>query len=561
MSRVRLSAGGILILLAVIPAGLYASLLAGAAEPSAHSAEILRGVWIAKVFLILHAILILALPRLGPGQVDACLIRKQPAAAVSGTAWAILAGLLAAGTALRFYHLGEGLWFDEIQTLVEYARLPLGRIITTFDSQNQHLLYSLTSGLALQLLGESTWVFRLPAAVFGILSLGALFQFARLVTGAREALLATALLTFSYHHVWFSQNARGYTSLLFWSLVGTGLFIRLLRGEHRGWWGPIAYGVSMALAVYTHVTAVLVVIAHAIVFALAWWRARGKPAGMALPALSGLLLAGTISAQLYALVLPQFFTTLLTPTMPGVDTAWKDPFWLVLETLRGLGAGLPGGWATIAAALLVAGAGLWSYARQSPALAALFVLPALLTGIAAVVLGHNLWPRFFFFSAGFAALMAIRGLFTLAGAIRVPRPALSATVAALVMILAGATLLPRAWRPKQDYEGAARYVGQTRHPEDAVVVVDLTRFPYQRYLQQSWSSVDNVKALEEIERLHPNTWVLYTFPIRLAAVHPDIWSRLQSNYRTAAIFPGTIGGGAIVVMVFRPALQPPRSPA
>jgi hypothetical protein len=202
-----------------------------------------------------------------------------------------------------------------------------------------------------------------------------------------------------------------------------------------------------------------------------------------------------------------------------------------------------------------------SYARQDPAIPALFVLPGVLTGAAALALGHNLWPRFFFFCAGFAALMAIRGIFTLAALVRIRHSQRLATAGALLMIGGGAVLLPRAWSPKQDYEGAARYIQQERKAGEAVVVVDLTAFPYQRYLNQPWSSVDSVSRLEEIERSHAATWVLYTFPIRLAAVHPDIWSRLQAQYQTAAVFPGTVGGGAIVVAVNRSALQLQRSPA
>jgi hypothetical protein len=96
---------------------------------------------------------------------------------------------------------------------------------------------------------------------------------------------------------------------------------------------------------------------------------------------------------------------------------------------------------------------------------------------------------------------------------------------------------------------------------DAVVVVDLTSYPYRQYLQEPWNQVEDVNSLVAIEQSHPHTWVLYTFPIRLAAAYPDIWSRLQTDYTTAAVFPGTVGGGAIVVMVSRPALQRQRSPA
>ena len=42
-----------------------------------------------------------------------------------------------------------------------------------------------------------------------------MYLFGTEAANRKEGLLGAALLTFSYQHVWFSQNARGYTALLF----------------------------------------------------------------------------------------------------------------------------------------------------------------------------------------------------------------------------------------------------------------------------------------------------------------------------------------------------------
>jgi uncharacterized membrane protein len=147
--------------------------------------------------------------------------------------WAVLGLLLLIGGLIRMYRLPNGLWFDEIQTLVDYVRLPMGHILTTYNSQNQHLFYSVLAGATTGIFGESAATLRLPAAVFGVASLAAMYFFARMVTGRIESLLATALLTFSYHHVWFSQNARGYTGLLLFTLLASGFFVRLVAGRYQ----------------------------------------------------------------------------------------------------------------------------------------------------------------------------------------------------------------------------------------------------------------------------------------------------------------------------------------
>lgn len=464
----------------------------------------------------------------------------------------VLPALLLLGLGLRLIHLGTGLWYDEIQTLVEFARLPLGRLLTEYPNTNHHPLYSLLASASIGLLGESGAALRLPAALMGTASLWAFYRLAILVTTRREALLGTLLLTLSYHHIWFSQNARGYSGLLLFTLLGTSAFLRLLQDSSAGWSTAAWYGGCMALAAYIHPTAVAVPAAHAMVLgALAL--SRREPAARALVRpLTGLLLAGGFALLLYAPMLGQLITTLTGGNPRGAETAWKSPVWMVLETARGLSAGLPGGAVTLALLAAVLGAGLWSFFRRSPVLLGLMLGPALLTAAAILLLRHNLWPRFFFFSAGFAVLIALRGGFVVAEFLFRARGAVLATGGATLAALAGVLLLPRAWKPKQDYEAAARYVERARSPDDAVVTVDLTVLPLRQWLGRDWPEVSGAEALERIEATHRRTWLLYTFPVRLEVVQPGIWSRLAERYRRAAEFPGTLGGGAVVVMVTPP---------
>src|SRR3989304_7079488 len=60
----------------------------------------------------------------------------------------ILSLILFTSFALRLYELNLGLWYDEILTYVNYAEMPFGEIITTYDSQNQHPLFSLLAHLS-----------------------------------------------------------------------------------------------------------------------------------------------------------------------------------------------------------------------------------------------------------------------------------------------------------------------------------------------------------------------------------------------------------------------------
>lgn len=458
--------------------------------------------------------------------------------------------LIVVGLVLRLIALGDGLWYDEIRTLVEYARRPLGTVLSTYDNQNQHLLYSVLARISFALLGESPAALRVPAVLLGVGSLCACYRFARLVADRREALLATAFLTVSYHHVWFSQNARGYTGLLLFFLVGTGALYRLLSDRTASARQVWVYAIAMALGAYTHVTAVLVSLTHAVVVAARWWRS-GSMANVRRP-IQGLVLSGLLGLVLYAPVLTQLAGTLTGPNPDSAATAWRNPLWLFAEAARGLARGLPGGWVVVGLGGVVATVGLVGFARASLTLTTLMVAPALVIAAATITLGHNIWPRFFFFSMGSAVLIAIRGVFTLARAAFPARGAALATSLLAIGIAASAATVPRAWAPKQDFGEAARFVDGRRGARDGVATVDLTADPYQNYFRRPWTEVRGLAQLEVMERDHDRTWVLFTFPIRLAEVEPEIWARLMARYDTAAVYRGTVGGGDVVVMVSKP---------
>jgi hypothetical protein len=513
--------------------------------------RLVSGILVFKALLAFHAVVLLLLWQRTPG--SAQVLESSAAAsespALDRNTFLLMSGLLAIATLVRGVSLDGGLWHDEISTLVRYASRPLGEVLSVYNSQNQHPLYSLLAHESMSLFGESAWALRLPAAAFGVASLAAAFWFATLITTRTEALLTSALLTASYHHVWFSQNARGYTMMLCMTLISTGLFLKMLRGQSgEGWRSAVLYAVVMALAIYTHLSAAFVVIAHAAIWTAVLLRSRGRVHTFDPRPAVALLLACTLSLQLYAIVLPQLFDTLFGPKPVAVETVWQNPLWLIAETARGLSRGVPGGWLGIAAGALVAGSGALSYARRSPIVLALMVTPPIVVAAIMLALRHNLWPRFFFFAAAFAVLIVVRGVYALAEKMLPQRGRALATAAVLAIVAGSALTVPRAWGPKQDFRGALAYVEQSRKPEDAVVVLGLSDLALLEYLRTNWDTPRTSAELRGIEGRHSRTWAVYTFPAHLAAFYPDIDERLRS-YRTAAEFPGTLGGGTVYVMV------------
>jgi 4-amino-4-deoxy-L-arabinose transferase-like glycosyltransferase len=542
----------------VVPPGGLARLMVG--SDSVGLDAVVVGVWFWKGLLLFHALLLWAWARARHTEPDAAppVAPAGPDAVAAKSDWlrsptVWLGLLLLAGLLLRLVRLEDGLWFDEIKTLVRYVSLSVGEITTTFDDQNQHVLYSVLARVSTDVLGVTRSALRLPAVLLGVASLWGVYHFGREVTSRGEALLATGLLTFSYHHVWFSQNARGYTGLLLWSLLASALFLRLLRNDRPNRYSlALAYGASVALATYTHMTAVVLFGAHLLIAAWALWRRPGDMDGLApapRPIVWGLVLGATLSAQLYAFVLPQMTETLLTPSIEGVSIAWKNPAWLIRETLTGLSRGLPGGWIALVVGSAITLAGLASYWKKHPRAVWVMILPAAITASVILALGHNLWPRFFFFSAGFGAIIVIRGLFVSTRLVLRRRTNAVGFAVAALLILGSATTVPGAWGDKQDFVGAARYVDEHRSDSDAVVMLDMCILPYDEYWERDWLIVPDVRELERVELGHERTWLVYSFPASLQTLQPDVWDRMQTHYRAAASFPGTVNGGEIVVMV------------
>lgn len=466
--------------------------------------------------------------------------------------WLCLAALLILATALRLYKLDQGLWLDEILTDMLNVRQPLGVIVTTFESENQHFLYTILAYFSYQVFGVSAWALRLPAVMFGVASIGAMYLVGRTVTCVRESLLAAALLTVSYQHIWFSQNARGYTGLLFWTLISSWLFLRGVDDSRLRYW--VWYAVAAALGTYTNFTMLFVIVAQFLLYLVYMWVRRAQVWRSRWTGLFvGFGLAGLFTLLLYLPVLPQLFTGMGQET--SLVQAWKNPLWTLAELASGIQLNFGGGIAVVAA-LAVVGAGLWSYARTRPVVLGLLFIPTILCAGVVIALGHHLWPRFFFFEIGFAALVAVRGTIIIAQWIagrvfkwKEPIPFAVSSVCGVALVLAAAASVPMVYGPKQDYVSASAFIQANLQPGDVVTTAGLTVLPSQFY-KTNWTVVEDAKELKALSESASRTWFVYTFPNVLAADSPDILELVRNEFQLIRTFDGTVGDGAIMVTRF-----------
>ena len=468
----------------------------------------------------------------------------------------LVVGIVLLGTALRLINLDSGLWYDELRSLVISVRAPLLEIVTHFPNNNDHLLLSALSRISIVAFGEHAWSMRLPAAGFGIACLPMVYALGAALGSRLQGALAALMLAVSYHHIWYSQSARGYTALLFGVMLATHLLLRGLATNRRGWF--VGYGVVAALGAYAHLTMVLVVVCHAgivAVYLLARSGWRFDLASWLDPGL-GFVLGGVLTLVLYGPVLLQVEATFTADPQPAsarvATTTWA--FWALLDGLR---VGFAQGWIVVAGAALF-GVGCWGYLRRSPLACALFVLPGPFTLLVATILQRPTFPRFFFFLAGFGLLILVRGAVVLGQWLSAWRPEVPplrrASVALPLLFAAAFTLLsvrslPYGYRyPKQDFAGAARYVEDQRGVADGVVVVGTgTTLPYQEYFEKPWPNVADVAGLDRARDESETVWLLLTFQSYIERREPALFGSIVEHCTMASSFHGTVAGGDVHV--------------
>ncbi|MBA2446829.1 MAG: glycosyltransferase family 39 protein, partial [Chloroflexi bacterium] len=293
--------------------------------------------------------------------------------------WVLVATALAA--VLRVYHLGADLWLDEITTVLAYRDVSAFHVLTAYTSSNNHLLNTLLIKLMVGLAGPAEWAVRLPAVVFGIACIPALYGLSRLALGRRESVLVAFLLAVSYHHVFFSQNARGYSGLLLWSMLGTTCFLRGLSGGGVRDWA--LYVLSMFLSVATVLYGMFIVAGHVMLIPVVCWmlRRQGRsclPFLRTVTAVFGVL--GLILFHLYASVIPQVYVYLggVYRTEAAGYEIFSGEFFA--ELVRGLSAGF-GGVAALGAtaAMAIVGPGFVAFFRRHTVYCLTLIAPLLAT--------------------------------------------------------------------------------------------------------------------------------------------------------------------------------------
>ncbi len=467
--------------------------------------------------------------------------------------WLVLILLLA--LALRLVGLNGPLWYDEILTVDTHLRLPFAQMMQGYD-MNYHYLFNLQSKLAIVAFGEQNWAIRLPAMLFGLGAITAMWWLARDIAGAAMAHLTALLLALSYHHIWFSQNARGYTELAFWGTLGMIFFLRGWKRPRLLTWA--GYGIVLALAVFTHLTGAFLFAAQGLM-----WLALvivGSLRGSLLPGqfrlpLIGYLIGGVLTLLLYAPVLPSVLSAVGGvggTSAVDVMKEYQSPFWSLLEGVRtALGSAGPVVGAVAIAILGLAAIGGWQSRRASPLFAPLTALHIALTLLLLLMLGMRIWPRFFFADIGFVMLLIVLGVRQvcrwIAQAASLEFRTVFLAAGAAMIAISGALAARNYMAPKQDLAGAYAYVESIRSPGVRVYAVGFPATVFEGHFGADWGAIRDNDAYRAAREEAGPMLLVVAFPARSLRKVSLLDADTGNTLKLVRKFRGTLGDGNVLI--------------
>jgi hypothetical protein len=188
--------------------------------------------------------------------------------------------LLLLALLLRLPPMTRGFEYDELWSVIDFIEAEnLWRTVSTYNQFNNHIFYSILARFCEGFLGRTEWVLRLPALLLGLATIPTLWLSARHYFGTVVGLFSAFAIATSAVHIGFSTSARGYTGLVFFTLMSSVLFLRWLSGGATRRL-IVTYVIVSVLGVYTHLYTIMVVgVQAATLLVIATRELRSKPTG------------------------------------------------------------------------------------------------------------------------------------------------------------------------------------------------------------------------------------------------------------------------------------------
>ncbi|HLE15859.1 MAG TPA: glycosyltransferase family 39 protein, partial [Anaerolineales bacterium] len=151
---------------------------------------------------------------------------------------------------LRAFYLSKPMGHDETYTYMAFASQGLWTAVSDYHLPNNHVFHTLLVLVSTQLFGNAPWAIRLPAFLFGVLTVPATATLALALYGRRAALLSAAVMAVLPVLVDYSSAARGYSGMAFFSVILLLLAVYVRRHRNLAAWG--CFALAAGLGTFTH---------------------------------------------------------------------------------------------------------------------------------------------------------------------------------------------------------------------------------------------------------------------------------------------------------------------
>ncbi|MCK4348824.1 MAG: glycosyltransferase family 39 protein [Thermoplasmatales archaeon] len=397
---------------------------------------------------------------------------------------------------LRLYNLGHwSFWWDEGNTLMGVLNrdYSIRDLLGGFYS----LFYLMEKG-SFSIFGVNEFSARIICSIIGILSIPMLYFFTKVIFNNRIAMISSLMLAVSPWHIWYSQNARFYSLLFFFS--GISAFSFYLALEKNKIILIILSLIAFCLAVLTHKTAVILLPCYVLYVALQKFK-KDCPQGYNLKILLTFFLPLMILSIISAPYLINFVMRWLASSSGDVNYWGYSSLTLIMALAGEVG---------LVVFLFACLGGALFFNDRSNAVCFLAIYAILFFIILILIAPFmNTAPKYYF--------AALPGFFLIVGyaiskifdEIKDKNYLLKYGIVCIALLSVTPTLLSNlndGGRPK--FRQACKYIEEKYHPEDIVVSFSNKLFSFYTSIKAVELPRKNVEILNDLKKSKRRIWIL-----------------------------------------------------
>ncbi|WP_293874327.1 glycosyltransferase family 39 protein [Flavobacterium sp.] len=178
----------------------------------------------------------------------------------------LLVLILALGAFLRFYKLDfQSIWLDETHTMIEgNPNISYKEFydIMVFREQMPYFYFLCVKAFSF-IFGHTTYIVRLLSAIFGLISIHAIYLLGREIYNKKTGLISAALLSVNYFHLTYSQEARPYILLSLFVILSFYRLVVFIKNANIK--NAILYALFANLMINTHFFGLFILVSQSLI--------------------------------------------------------------------------------------------------------------------------------------------------------------------------------------------------------------------------------------------------------------------------------------------------------